>query len=64
MGDRKVQQPADNTAIAVSLTAPGWAPVLTNVNTALTTVSLLLGIAFIVWRWSRQVRRDSQEDGL
>ncbi|MBK3800469.1 hypothetical protein GAY33_14705 [Azospirillum brasilense] len=59
-----MQQPADNTAIAVSLTAPGWAPVLTNVNTALTTISLLLGIAFIVWRWSRQVHHDSREDSL
>ena len=59
-----MQQPADNTAIAVSLTAPGWAPLLTNVNTALTTISLLLGIAFIVWRWSRQVRHDSREDSL
>ncbi|WP_353861290.1 hypothetical protein [Azospirillum formosense] len=59
-----MQQPADNTAIAVSLTAPGWAAVLTNVNAVLTTVSLLLGIAFLVWRWNRQVRRDSQEDTL
>lgn len=48
--------PAEGTAVAVALGAPVWAPVLAYVNVVLTTVSLLLGIAFIIWRWRRAAR--------
>lgn len=57
-----MQQPTDNTAIAVTLTAPGWAAVLADINTVLTTTSLLLGIAFLIWRWHRSVRQGESED--
>ncbi|WP_199720783.1 hypothetical protein [Azospirillum cavernae] len=51
-----LDHPADNTAIALTLTAPGWAAVLADVNAVLTTTSLLLGIAFLLWRWHRANR--------
>ncbi|MFP5514142.1 MAG: hypothetical protein ACLGJC_13775 [Alphaproteobacteria bacterium] len=52
-----MQQPTDNTAIAVATTAPGWASLLSDINTMLTTVSLVLGIAFLIWRWHRSIRQ-------
>ncbi|MBP2230828.1 hypothetical protein J2847_004137 [Azospirillum agricola] len=48
--------PTDNAAAAVTLTAPGWATLLADVNAVLTTTSLLLGIAFLLWRWHRANR--------
>lgn len=60
-GDDPVQQLADKTAIGLSLTSPGWAVVLGNINAALTTISLVLGIAFLLWRWHRQAKQNSPE---
>lgn len=47
------QKIIDNTAIATAASAPAWAGALAQLNTVLTTVSLVLGIAFLVWRWRR-----------
>ena len=60
-GDSAVHQVTDKAAITVGVTAPGWAAFLANVNAALTTISLVLGIAFLLWRWRRQAKQNSPE---
>ncbi len=53
----------DAAAATATVTAPVWAPWLTEVvNPLLTTLSLILGILFLAWRWRRAMRRDA-EDG-
>ncbi len=52
----------DNTAVATTTTAPIWSALLDNVNGTLTAISLLLGIAFLLWRWWRLARLPVSED--
>ena len=53
----------DAAAATATVTAPVWAPWLTEVvNPLLTSISLILGILFLAWRWRRAVRRDSEDD--
>ncbi|MFD2235457.1 hypothetical protein [Phaeospirillum tilakii] len=48
--------PAGAATLATS--APLWAWGLDQVNQILTTVSLLLGIAFLLWQWIRAARQN------
>ncbi|KAA5606840.1 hypothetical protein F1188_02665 [Roseospira marina] len=54
----------DTLTGATVASAPGWAPPLAVVNQWLTFASLLVGLAFLCWRWwrawlrERRVRRD------
>lgn len=56
-----VHQYTDKAAITVTVTSPGWAAFLGNINAALTTISLVLGIAFLLWRWRRQAKQENPE---
>jgi hypothetical protein len=38
------------------VTAPWWVTALQELNLVLATVSSLLTIGFVLWRWSRSVR--------
>ena len=46
----------DGTAAAVTTTAIAWGPMLDEINKLLTGISLLLGIAFLLWRWHRAAK--------
>ncbi|CCG40169.1 hypothetical protein [Magnetospirillum molischianum] len=46
----------DNASIVAALTAPAWVPVLSTINVVLSFVSIVLGLAFLAWRWHRAVR--------
>jgi hypothetical protein len=46
-------KPIDHAAVVGTVTAPAWAIALSQINTVLTFVSLVLGIAFLLWRWWR-----------
>ena len=46
----------DNAAVLAALTAPAWVPVLSTVNVVLSFVSIVLGLAFLAWRWRRAAR--------
>lgn len=50
------QKTIDNATGFVVATAPAWAPPLDRINDALTFVSLVLGIAFLLWRWWRAAK--------
>jgi hypothetical protein len=50
----------DYGAGTVAATAPAWVPLLSNLNTILTTASLVVGIAFVLWRWRRALRRGDE----
>lgn len=41
----------DNTAAVQALTSPAWTAALAQINIALSFVSLVLGMAFLLWRW-------------
>ena len=53
---RTVKVITDTAAGMTAATAPVWATWLSQINTALTTISLIIGIVFLAWRWSRDVR--------
>lgn len=46
----------DTAAIATAVTSPAWAPAMSQINGILTMISLLLSIAFVVWRWWRAAK--------
>lgn len=52
----------DNSASAVALTSPLWSLALDKVNEILTALSLVLGIAFLLWRWWRLAKVPASED--
>lgn len=43
----------DVAAVATTVSAPAWVPALEQVNVVLTTLSLVLGILFLIWRWRK-----------
>jgi hypothetical protein len=47
---------ADYTATGVAASAPVWGTALDYVNQWLTAISLVLGIAFLLWRWRRSAK--------
>lgn len=41
----------DIAAVTTAVTSPAWVQALSQINTVLSFVSLILGIAFLAWRW-------------
>lgn len=58
----QMPQKIDNAAIITTATAPAWAGIVSGVNTVLTTVSLVLGIAFLLWRWHKSAKNLKVDD--
>lgn len=55
MDDWKASEVA---AGASGITAPAWVFVLQDINVVLATVSSLLTIGFVLWRWRRSARHN------
>lgn len=53
---------SDLPVVTPAITAPMWAPVLQQVNAILTMASLVLGIAFLIWKWRRAAKTGNTED--
>jgi len=55
-------KPTEVIAAATGASAPVWVTALQEANLVLGTVSALLSIAFVLWRWRRSVRNSRPEN--
>lgn len=53
---------SDLPIVIPAITAPVWAPVLQQVNALLTMASLILGMAYLIWKWRRAAKTGKTED--
>jgi len=64
MSSHPIQTAGDWTLAGTMVTTPAWVPWLQNINAALTTATLLIGMALAVarlWSWWREWRDERRK---
>lgn len=64
-GGQDMNRMIDNVAAGYNMAAPVWVPIVSQLNVALTFISLVAGLVFMVWRAHREAKRPlkDRDDG-